>query len=112
MERLELTSVHVAPALSELNNPPSRFSTSAYTRFGSAGDTATPILPFMPLGRPVLRVISVHVSPPSVDLKRPEPGPPEDIVHSVRYASQRDAYMMSGFVWSILMSTPPVLSSR
>ena len=31
-----------------------------------------------------LRVISFHVSPPSVDLNNPLPGPPLDIVYSVR----------------------------
>src|SRR6188474_560647 len=65
-----------------------------------------------PDGRPALRVISVHVSPPSVDLKRPLPGPPLDIWYSTRNASHRAAYITFGFLRSIEMSTAPVLSSR
>ena len=65
-----------------------------------------------PGGSPGLRVISVHVSPPSVDLNRPLPGPPLDIVYSRRNASHSAAYMTFGFRASIEMSTPPVCSSR
>src|SRR6266576_877023 len=112
MARRSLTSAHVAPASSLRYRPPFSFSTSAYTRFGFAPDTATPILPTIPRGRPGLRVISVHVSPPSVLLNRPLPGPPDDIWYSVRYASHSAAYMTLGLVRSIAMSTAPVLSSR
>ena len=42
-------------------------------------------------GIPGLRVISVHVVPPSTLLNMPLPGPPEDIVYSLRKASQSDA---------------------
>src|SRR4051812_31210367 len=112
MLRLLLASVHVAPASSDLNSPPFSFSTSAYTRFGSAPETATPIRPTTPLGSPWLRVISCHVSPPSVDLNSPEPGPPDDIWYSTRYASQSAAYRTFGFVRSTEMSMAPVLSSR
>src|SRR5881394_604171 len=66
----------------------------------------------VPLGSPSLRVISVHVSPPSVDLKSPEPGPPLDMVYSVRYASQSAAYMTSGVVRLNATSIAAVLSSR
>ncbi len=79
MDRLLLTSVQVAPASSLLNRPPLSFSISAYTRFELADVTATPMRPTRPLGSPGLRVISVHVSPPSVLLNRPLPGPPLDI---------------------------------
>src|SRR3954469_1799941 len=65
----------------------------------------------MPAGKPGLRVISVQCSPPSVDLYRPDPGPPDDISHSLRCASHIAAYMMSGLFGSMLMSTPPVLWS-
>src|SRR5437870_673214 len=85
---------------------------SAYTRFGSAPDTATPIFPSSPAGRPGARVISFHVSPPSVDLYKPLPGPPLDIVYSVRNASHSAAYITFGFLRSIEMSTAPVLLSR
>ncbi len=61
----------------------------AHTRSGLAGETATPILPMnLPFGPPGLRVISVHVSPPSVDLNRPLSGPPLSMLQGVRFASQ------------------------
>src|SRR5215204_4034852 len=109
MLRLVLTSFHVAPASSEDSRPPFSFSTTAYTRFESAPETATPILPIIPEGMPGLRVISVQFSPPSVDLNNPLPGPPLDIVYSVRNASQSAANMTLGFLRSIDRSTPAVL---
>src|SRR5688572_26763080 len=112
MFRLSLMSVQVAPALSELNSPPFSFSTSAYTRFESAPETDTPIRPIIPSGSPGLRVISVHVSPPLVDLNRPLPGPPLDIWYSTRYASQRAAKITLGLRRSMERSTAPVLLSR
>src|SRR3982751_1337746 len=112
MFRPSFTSVHVAPASSELNRPPFCDSTSAYTRFESAPETATPILPTTPDGRPGLRVISVHVSPASVDLYNPLPGPPLDIWYSTRYASHNAANMTVGRLRSMAMSTAPVLLSR
>src|SRR5215467_12589360 len=112
MFRLSLARVQVAPASSDLNNPPFSFSMRAYTRFASAPETATPILPSMPAGRPGARVISVHVSPPSTDLNKPLPGPPDDIWYSVRNASHSAAYITFGFFGSIEMSTAPVLLSR
>src|ERR1035437_2894868 len=100
-------SVHVAPASSERNSPPFSCSTSATTRFASTDETEMPILPSIPAGSPCACVISVHVSPPSVDLYIPLPGPPLDICHSLRYASQSAAYMTFGFFWSISTSMPP-----
>ena len=53
--------------------------------FEFARDTETPMRPTSPSwGRPGKRVISVHVSPPSVLLKSPLPGPPLDIWNSLR----------------------------
>src|ERR671932_2212011 len=98
MARFSLTSVHVAPASSLRKSPPLCASTSAYTRRALAPETATPMRPTTPVGRPGLRVISVHVSPPSVLLNNPLPGPPLDIWYSLRYASQSDAYITWGFV--------------
>src|SRR5688572_25560576 len=112
MLRLPLTSVHVLPPLSELYKPPFSFSISAYTRFGSAPETSTPMRPTTPAGRPGRRVISVQVSPPSVDLNSPLPGPPLDIVYSLRKASQSAAYRMLGFDRSTERSMAPVLLSR
>jgi hypothetical protein len=52
------------------------------------------------------------VSPPSVLLNSPLPGPPLDIWYSLRYASHSAAYMTSGLLRSIAMSTAPVFASR
>src|SRR3954466_5471856 len=112
MLRALFTPFHVAPPSSELNSPPFSFSTSAYTRFESAPEMATLILPTSPCGSPGLRVISRHVSPPSVDLNRPLPGPPLDIWYSTRYASHRAANITFGLRRSICTSTAPVLLSR
>src|SRR5205809_6006132 len=112
MERLEFTSVQVPPASSLLNSPPFSFSTSAYTRFGFAALVASPMRPIMPFGSPGACVISVQFWPPSVDLNNPEPGPPLDIVYSLRNASHNAAYMTLGFERSIEMSMAAVLSSR
>src|SRR5687767_14676643 len=112
MFRPPLTSVHVAPASLELNSPPLSCSTSAYTRFGSAPDTDTPIRPITPRGRLAFRVSSCQVSPPSVDLNSPLPGPPLDIWYSTRYASHIAAYSTFGFVASTLRSIAPVRLSR
>ena len=68
--------------------------------------------PIMPAGMPGLRVMSVQVSPPSVDLNRPLPGPPLDIVYSVRNASHIAAKITLGLLRSIQRSTAPVLLSR
>src|SRR4051812_42326794 len=68
--------------------------------------------PIIPPGRPGLRVISDQVSPPSVDLNKPLPGPPLDIWYSTRYASQRAANITFGVLRSIAISTAPVLSLR
>src|SRR4051812_47194218 len=85
---------------------------SAHTRRGFAGDTVTPMRPTTPPGMPVVRVSSVHVSPPSTDLNSPLPGPPLDIPHSTRYASHSAAYITFGSVGSMATSMAPVLSSR
>ena len=82
--RCSLTLVQVWPPLSERNTPPSSASTIAQTRSGFAGETVMPTLPTIPLGKPGLRVISVQVSPPSVDLKMPLPGPPLSSVQGLR----------------------------
>src|SRR6267378_6419431 len=112
MARLSLINFHVAPASSLLNSPPFSFSTSAYTRFEFAPDTATPMRPTTPDGNPGLRVISVHVSPPSVLLNRPLPAPPLDIWNSLRYASHIAAYMTLGLWRSMEMSIAAVLGFR
>src|SRR5215813_9800111 len=112
MLRLFVDSVHVAPASSDLNKPPLSFSTRAYTRFPSAGETATPIRPNTPDGSPGAWLISVHVSPPSVDLNNPLPGPPLDILYSLRKASHIAANITYGLCGSIETSMAPVLGPR
>ena len=64
---------------------------SAHTRDGLAGDTASPMLPSNPRGRPVLRVSSVQWAPPSVVLKIPPPAPPETSFQGKRCACQKAA---------------------
>ncbi len=81
-----LTSVQVAPASSDRNRPPPLASTSAYTRFGFAPETLTPILPIGSSGRPRWPVSSVQVVPPSVDLNSPLPGPPSSSSQNLRDA--------------------------
>src|SRR5688500_1938028 len=71
-----------------------------------------PMLPQIPAGKPELRVISVHVSPPSVVLNIPEPAPPETSCHGRRCACQKPAYSTLGLFGSITRSTTPVESLR
>src|SRR5512146_574483 len=82
---------------------------SAYTRFGSAPDTVTPIRPSGPAGRP-LPSSRFHVLPASVDLYNPLPGPPLLRLQGVRYASHIAANSVLGLVGSKTTSMPPVLS--
>ena len=84
---------------------------SAYTRLESAPEMPTLIFPTSPCGRPGLRVISRQVSPPSVDLYRPLPGPPLDIWYSTRYASHNAANTTLGLRRSMATSAAPVLPS-
>src|SRR4051812_35806271 len=107
-----LVSCHVAPAWSDRNRPPPAASTSAYTRFGFAPDTVTPILPIGSAGSPGLPVSSVHVVPPSVDLSRPLEAPPLTSSHGWRNACHSEAYSTRGFEGSIARSTAPVSLSR
>src|ERR1051326_2016378 len=81
---------HVSPPSSERNSAPSSASTRAQTRSGRAGETATPILPSTPRGKPGQRVTSTHESPPSVDFQRPDSGPPSIRVCGYRCACQID----------------------
>ena len=71
-----------------------------------------PTIPIVPFGNPGLRVISVHVSPPSVDLKMPLPGPPLSSVQGLRETSHKPAYITLGFVGSMIKSQAPALSLR
>src|SRR5688500_17795841 len=103
---------HVAPASSDRKTPPSAASISAYTRFGSAAETETPIFPQIAGGRPGFLDRSVHVLPPSVVLNSPLPGPPLDIEWGVRNTSQNPAYSTSGLLASIVRSTAPAFSLR
>ena len=82
----------------------------AYTRFGSAPDTLTPILPHTPLGRPSPSSF-FQVSPPSVDLKRPLPGPPLSKPQGERRIWYIPAKSTRGFEGSMARSTAPVFSS-
>ncbi len=48
-------------------------------RNNETGETVMFILPRTPVGKPLFRVISVQVSPPSIDLNKPPPSPPLSI---------------------------------
>src|SRR5258706_2214974 len=72
----------------------------------------TVIFPNTPFGSPELRVISVQVSPPSVDLKNPLAGPPLESVQGVRYTSQIEANRMRGSFGSIARSIAPAREFR
>src|SRR5690349_5055973 len=112
MSAESLTSRQVPPASSDRNRPPAGASTSAYTRFGLAADTLSPILPIGAAGRPGLVVSSVQVWPPSVDLNIPLPGPPLLSSHGWRTACHSEAYSTCAFDGSSSTSTGAVRSSR
>ena len=59
---------------------------------------------------PGFAVISVHVSPASVDFQRPLLPPPASIPHAVRWNFHIEAKMMRGLEGSIEISLPPVES--
>ncbi len=87
-----LTRVQLSPASSERKSPPlsPAASTWAHTRFGSAGETETPILPTRTsVGSPL--VSFVQWSPPSVDLKTPPSMLPLSIVHGWRCTAHMPA---------------------
>src|SRR5438105_13984818 len=84
----------------------------AQTRFELAPETVTPMLPQIPVGNPLLRVISAQLSPPSMVLNNPLPAPPEDSSHGVRPACHKAAYSTFGLFGSITRSTTPVESLR
>ncbi len=64
----------------------------AQTRWEFTGETATPILPTGLRGSsPRLSVMSVQVSPPSVDFQSPESSPPEESAQLFRQTSQMEA---------------------
>src|SRR4051794_14063605 len=75
-------------------------------------DTAMPMLPQMPAGKPALRVSSVQWSPPSVVFHSPLPLPPDESSHGVRPACQNPAYSTFGLFGSMTRSTTPVESLR
>src|SRR5581483_2429402 len=104
--------VHVPPPSSDRYTPPESASISAHTRLDLAPDTAKPIFPHGWGGSPAFPVSSLHVSPPSVDLKMPPPGPPEFRDHGVRYACQNAAYSTFASFGSTARSEMPVRASR
>src|SRR5438094_9885056 len=79
-------------------------------RLESAPETAMPILPRIPSGRP-FPSRRFHVTPLSSDRYNPLPGPPLEKNHGCRRACQRDANTMFAFCGSKTMSMPPVISS-
>src|ERR1700752_325217 len=104
--------LHFFPPLVETNRPPASLSESlsmrAYTLSGFERLTAIDILPSSS-GKPSFNFS--HVSPLSVDLYRPLPGPPLITFHGSRPCSHIAAHRMRGLVMSIDNSDAPVLSS-
>src|ERR1035438_1042913 len=84
-------------------------STSAYTISALTGETEMVTLPNRPAGKSF--VCFVHVFPPSDDLYKPLPFPPELKDQGVLLNSHIPAYMISGFCQSIATSLHPVFSS-
>src|SRR6266513_2682267 len=85
-------------------------------RFAFEGAMATAIRPYGFFGKPLLAsgVISVHVSPPSVDRNNPLAegavglSPPERYSQPFRRKSHMEANITSGLVGSIATSVQPV----
>src|SRR5437016_14577195 len=92
--------------------PPSSASTIAYTRPDLAADAETPIFPRSAVGRPLFRLISVQVSPPSFDRQSPEPAPPETSAHGRRIASQNDAEIIRGLFGAVESADARALTLR
>src|SRR6187401_2052594 len=88
---------HFLPLSSERYKPPFDFSAStmAYTLFGLARETDTPILPTS-LGSP--SIILFHVSPASLDFQIALPGPPLSTFHGYLLCCQVAAYKIRGLV--------------
>ena len=85
----------------------------AKSRFGRLGATVMPMRPTPSasnVGRPL--PAGRHVSPPSVDLNTPLPGPLNSpFSHGPCRASHSTAYTVRALVGSNAMSMPPVFSS-
>src|SRR4030095_3218154 len=105
--RLSLTSSQVAPLSSDRKRSQSSALTVTHTPLSLAGDMASPILPLRPLGRPGLFVMSVQVSPPSVDLYKPLSGPPLLSPQQSRRACQTAANRRRGLLGSKDRSAAP-----
>src|SRR6266478_6398763 len=114
---MRLSSVaffQLAPPSSERYKPPffSLASSMKYTRWPRVfGATATPDRPQSPEGNP-FSVICVHVTPSSVDLYSPLPGPYDSpLCPAFRTAYHSVAYTTRGFPGSKHRSTAPVTLS-
>ena len=81
-------------------------------RFGFAGETATPILPMSVFGIPSLCVISLQLSPPSMDFHSPLRPLPDVMPQGKRWNFHIAAKRMRGLVGSSERSVAPVESLR
>jgi hypothetical protein len=110
-----LVRYQLSPASSERYSPPfCRDSTVANMRLGMLGATVMPMR-LRPcsskVGNPSVK--RRHVSPPSVDLNIPLPGPRNTpFSHGPSRASHITAYTVCASLGSKATSTPPVFSSR
>src|SRR2546427_12191787 len=112
MSWLRLTSRHVAPAPPEGYSEGSVSSSSAYTRLGSEGATATAILPtgWFAAGSP-WPVSRFQVAPPSRVTQSPLPGPPLFRFHVLISSCHMPANRTLGSPGSIARSAQPVFAS-
>ena len=79
----------------------------AHKRSEFLGETVTPIIPNVSLGKPSFLEISVHVSPLSVLFHNAEPSPPLLKLYGVRCARHVEAYNILGLFGSKTKSTAP-----
>src|SRR5437879_13196834 len=112
MSWLRLTRRHVAPASSERYSEGSVSSSSAYTRLGSEGATATAILPtgWFAAGSP-WPVSRFQVAPPSRVTQSPPPGPPLFRFHVLIASSHTPANRLPRSPGSLGTAANPAVAS-
>src|ERR1700681_3616502 len=85
----------VSPPSSERQIVPCFDCTTAYTRLGSLGATATPMRPSVSVGNPCPRIFD-QLRPPSRERYSPSAGPPLVAIHGSRRNCQIEAKTVRG----------------